>query len=77
MACAVAEACGARQLVLFHHEPTYDDDTIAAMEAGAQRLFPRVVSAYEGMEVRITDAAPVTQRITIAGRAAQHCRRRR
>jgi phosphoribosyl 1,2-cyclic phosphodiesterase len=47
MACAVAEACGARQLVLFHHEPTYDDTTIAAMEADAQRLFPRVVSAYE------------------------------
>jgi phosphoribosyl 1,2-cyclic phosphodiesterase len=70
MVCAVAEACGARQLVLFHHEPTYDDATVAAMEAEAQHLFPQVVSAYEGMEVRITDAEPGTERVVIAGRSA-------
>jgi ribonuclease BN (tRNA processing enzyme) len=53
MACAVAQACNARQLVLFHHEPSYDDDTVAAIEADARKLFPNTCSAYEGLEIRI------------------------
>jgi phosphoribosyl 1,2-cyclic phosphodiesterase len=53
MAIAVAQACEAKQLVLFHHEPTYDDATLAEIEANAQKLFPNTVSAYEGMEIKI------------------------
>ena len=53
MACAVARDAGCRQLVLFHHEPTYDDATIAEIEANAQKLFPTVCAAVEGMELRI------------------------
>jgi phosphoribosyl 1,2-cyclic phosphodiesterase len=53
MACAVAQASSARQLVLFHHEPSYDDDTIAQIEADARQLFPNTCSAYEGLEIRI------------------------
>lgn len=53
MAISVAQACNAKQLVLFHHEPTYDDATIAEIEASAQKRFPNVVSAYEGLELRI------------------------
>ena len=53
MACAVAQACNAKRLVLFPHEPSYDDDTIVAIEAGARKLFPNTCSAYEGMELRI------------------------
>ena len=53
MAIAVAQACNAKKLVLFHHEPTYDDATIAAIEARAQQVFPGAVSAYEGLELRI------------------------
>lgn len=53
MAIAVARASHAKQLVLFHHEPLYDDETIAAIEANAKNLFPNVCSAYEGLEIRI------------------------
>ena len=52
-AIAVAQAANAGQLVLFHHEPTYDDATIAEIEASAQKLFPNVRAAYEGMELKI------------------------
>src|SRR5215510_13904806 len=38
MACAVAQACNAKELVLFHHEPTYDDSTIAAIEENARKI---------------------------------------
>lgn len=53
MACAVARECDARQLVLFHHEPSYDDETVAALEAGARKVFPNTCSAYEGLEIRL------------------------
>lgn len=53
MACAVARACSAKRLVLFHHEPTYDDATLAEIEASAQQMFPNTCSAYEGLELRI------------------------
>ena len=51
MACAVAQSCGAKRLVLFHHEPRYDDDAIAALERDAQAIFPNTQAAYEGLEI--------------------------
>ncbi len=51
MACAVARQAGVHQLVLVHHEPTYDDDKIAAMECAAQRQFENTVAGYEGLEI--------------------------
>lgn len=53
MACNVARAANARQLVLFHHEPTYDDETIADIEEHARTLFTDSCAAREGMEIRI------------------------
>lgn len=53
MACAVAAASGTKQLVLFHHEPTYDDETLATLEEMAQAIFPRTCVAHEGLEIKI------------------------
>jgi ribonuclease BN (tRNA processing enzyme) len=53
MACAVAQQAGACRLVLFHHDPNYDDETVAQIEADAQRVFPRACAAYEGLEIRL------------------------
>jgi phosphoribosyl 1,2-cyclic phosphodiesterase len=53
MAIAVARAANAKRLVLFHHEPQYNDEMIAAIEADAQKDFPDTLSAYEGLELRI------------------------
>ena len=51
MATGVAREAQVGQLILFHHEPTYDDDKLDAMQADAQAQFPRAASAYEGMEI--------------------------
>jgi ribonuclease BN (tRNA processing enzyme) len=53
MACAVARASNARQLVLFHHEPSYDDEMIADIEENARLHFPNTCAAREGMEIHI------------------------
>jgi ribonuclease BN (tRNA processing enzyme) len=53
MAIAVAKASNAKRLVLFHHEPLYDDETVATMEVEAQKHFPNTISAYEGLELRV------------------------
>jgi phosphoribosyl 1,2-cyclic phosphodiesterase len=53
MAISVAQAAKVKRLVLFHHEPQYNDETLSEMESEAQKLFPNTVSAYEGLELRI------------------------
>lgn len=53
MACAVAQQCGAKRLVLTHHEPLYDDAMIAVLEREAQQLFPATQAAYEGLEIAL------------------------
>ncbi|HLQ29497.1 MAG TPA: MBL fold metallo-hydrolase [Ktedonobacteraceae bacterium] len=51
MATGVASAAGVHELILFHHEPTYDDAKLDAMEAQAQAQFALTRSACEGMEI--------------------------
>jgi ribonuclease BN (tRNA processing enzyme) len=51
MATGAACAAEVHKLVLFHHEPTYDDAKLDAMEAKAQTYFAHTHSAYEGMEI--------------------------
>jgi phosphoribosyl 1,2-cyclic phosphodiesterase len=51
MATGVASATNVRELILFHHEPTYDDAKLDAMEAVAQTYFAHTRSACEGMEI--------------------------
>lgn len=51
MATEVAHAARVGKLLLFHHEPTYDDDKLDTIEAEAQVLFANTYSAFEGMEI--------------------------
>jgi len=53
MACAVANAARVGQLVLFHHEPTYDDAKLAAMEGEARKDFACTRMAYEDLEIAL------------------------
>jgi phosphoribosyl 1,2-cyclic phosphodiesterase len=48
MACEVANAASVRTLVLFHHEPAYEDSTMDSIEAAARKLFLDVCVAAEG-----------------------------
>ena len=59
MATEVARAAQVEQLILFHHEPTYDDDRLDAMQALARSQFPRTSSAYEGMEIDLLLDGPI------------------
>lgn len=51
MATEVAEMARVGKLILFHHEPTYSDEKLDAMQAEARTYFANTYSAYEGMEV--------------------------
>ncbi len=51
MATEVARAAHVRELILFHHEPSYDDNQLDSMELEAQGHFARTRSAREGMEI--------------------------
>ena len=52
-----ARVTGAKQLVLFHHDPTHDDDALQIHEKRAAELWGRdgnaPVLAYEGMEIAL------------------------
>jgi ribonuclease BN (tRNA processing enzyme) len=51
MACEVAAAAEAGQLILFHHDPSYTDAIVTGMEASAKAQFSESQAAYEGLEV--------------------------
>jgi phosphoribosyl 1,2-cyclic phosphodiesterase len=57
----VAKEAGARELVLFHHDPTRTDPQVAEIEALARLEHARTVAAREGLVLelaaRIVDAA--------------------
>jgi len=54
MACEVAAASEAGQLILFHHDPSYADALVECMEASAKALFSGAQAAYEGLEITLT-----------------------
>jgi ribonuclease BN (tRNA processing enzyme) len=51
MATTSAREARVHELILFHHEPTYDDDKLDQMEVEARKYFARTRSAYEGLEI--------------------------
>jgi len=53
MAIAIAQAAGVKKLVLFHHDPSHDDETLAGIERKAQEAFPNTILAYEGLTIEL------------------------
>ncbi|MFH1533108.1 MAG: MBL fold metallo-hydrolase [Pseudomonadota bacterium] len=47
----ICEQAGVRKLVLFHHNPDYDDDTLDGIHAAVVGRFPNTVMAKEGLEI--------------------------
>lgn len=56
-ACRVARAARVKRLVLFHHDPSHDDEFIGRVVDQATRLFPHVVAACEGMQLELQPEA--------------------
>ena len=48
---AVAKKAQVKKLILYHHNPTNDDDTILKIEKDAQAVFPNTIAAREGLEI--------------------------
>ncbi len=44
---------GAKELVLFHHDPDHDDACIDSIVKEARSYYPRLRAAAEGMEIRL------------------------
>jgi ribonuclease BN (tRNA processing enzyme) len=61
MACEVARASEAGQLILFHHDPGYADEVVAGMDASAKSLFADSIAAYEGLEIALQLQKPSPQ----------------
>jgi phosphoribosyl 1,2-cyclic phosphodiesterase len=55
MAADFAREAKVKQLALFHHEPAYEDWTIAQNEMDAQKRFPNSVAAFEGLEITLVE----------------------
>ena len=53
MAVDAAKQTGARKLVLFHHDPSYNDKKIESLEESAKAHFKNSIAAYEGLEIDI------------------------
>jgi ribonuclease BN (tRNA processing enzyme) len=47
----LAEAAGARQLCLFHHDPDHDDAFMDNIKAAAEAARPGTIVAREGMRI--------------------------
>jgi phosphoribosyl 1,2-cyclic phosphodiesterase len=48
----LADAAGAKTFVIFHHDPSHDDDTMDRIAAEAEQRRPGTVVAREGMVIR-------------------------
>lgn len=53
MACEVAQKAGVKQLVLYHHDPSQDDEAVLKKEETAKKLFPNSVAAKEGLAISL------------------------
>jgi phosphoribosyl 1,2-cyclic phosphodiesterase len=53
----LARAAGVGQLVLFHHDPSRDDDAVAGIERETQARFSRTVAAREGLVIHLDATA--------------------
>ena len=57
MACQIAEAADIGQLVLFHHDPNYEDTAIQEIETKARKIFPNTVAARQGQVIELWERA--------------------
>ena len=55
-AVKVAKAAGAKQLILFHHDPSHTDDDLDAIAQEAVLQFPATIVAREGLAITLFPA---------------------
>lgn len=65
MAAQVAASAETGELILFHHDPSYADDWVAAQEREAQKVFPDSRAAYEGLTIKLPKSDSETENLGI------------
>lgn len=55
---ALMKAAGADRYILFHHDPTQNDDAVREKERRTRELYPRSECAYEGMVLELPAKTP-------------------
>lgn len=63
MACEVAFAAEAGQLILFHHDPSYSDVMVSGMETSAKEKLGDVQAAYEGLEIALREPNKIAKKL--------------
>jgi phosphoribosyl 1,2-cyclic phosphodiesterase len=76
MACELAFASAAGQLILFHHDPAYSDAMVAGMEATAKAQFAEVRAAFEGLEITLRESDKITRELQSSSRLPRSQRER-
>lgn len=66
MAGQVAASAETGQLILFHHDPSYADDAVAAQEHTAQNIFPDARAAFEGMVIDLMQIETMAKEVQYA-----------
>jgi phosphoribosyl 1,2-cyclic phosphodiesterase len=49
----IAKEAQVKQLILFHHDPDHSDNFLETIVSEAQRYFPNVLAAWEGLEINL------------------------
>jgi phosphoribosyl 1,2-cyclic phosphodiesterase len=49
----IAKAARVKKLVIFHHDPSHDDEFMDAIEWQSMRVFPESIVAREGMKISV------------------------
>jgi phosphoribosyl 1,2-cyclic phosphodiesterase len=62
----IAKAANVKQLVIFHHDPTHDDEFMNTIELQSQRVFPTAIVAREGMNILIGERAAISAQLETA-----------
>ena len=63
-ATEIAKKAGAKQLVLFHHDPMHNDHTMAKIQTEARHEFRHTAAAWEGLTASISTHATVAVQTT-------------
>ncbi len=53
-AVKIAQAAQVKKLVIFHHDPSHDDDFMDGIQLQATKAFPQAIVAQEGMRIVVS-----------------------
>jgi phosphoribosyl 1,2-cyclic phosphodiesterase len=62
----IAKAVNVKQLVIFHHDPSHDDEFMDTIELQSQQAFPTAIVAREGMNILVGERVAISPQLETA-----------